>query len=84
MDYGAILEQAQAEADVILWDGGNNDMPFYKPDLTIVVADPLRVGNELSYYPGEANLRMADVVIINKIDSAEPTAVDQLARNIRR
>ena len=58
VDYGAILEQAQAEADVILWDGGNNDMPFYKPDLAIVVADPLRVGNELSYYPAEANLRM--------------------------
>jgi len=83
VDYGAILEQAQAEADVILWDGGNNDMPFYTPDLHIVVADPLRVGNELSYYPAEANLRMADVVIINKIDSAEPAAVDQLRANIR-
>ena len=84
VDYGAILEQAQAEADVILWDGGNNDMPFYKPDLAIVVADPLRVGNELTYYPAEANLRMADVVIINKIDSAEPKAVDQLRANIRK
>ncbi len=83
VDYGAILEQAQAEADVILWDGGNNDMPFYKPDLAIVVADPLRVGNELSYYPAEANLRMADVVIINKIDSAEPAAIDKLRDNIR-
>jgi predicted GTPase len=83
VDYGAILEQAQAEADVILWDGGNNDMPFYKPDLAIVVADPLRVGHELSYYPAEANLRMADVVIINKIDSAEPKAVDRLRENVR-
>jgi predicted GTPase len=83
VDYGAILEQAQAEADVILWDGGNNDMPFYKPDLAIVVADPLRVGNELSYYPAEANLRMADVVIINKIDSAEPAAIHKLRDNIR-
>ncbi len=83
VDYGAILEQAQAEADVILWDGGNNDMPFYKPTLAIVVADPLRVGNELTYYPAEANLRMADVVIINKIDSAEPSAVNQLRANIR-
>ncbi len=84
VDYGAILEQAQAEADVILWDGGNNDMPFYEPDLAIVVADPLRVGNELSYYPAEANLRMADVIVINKIDSAEPRAVDQLRANIRK
>ena len=84
VDYGAILEQAQAEADVILWDGGNNDMSFYKSDLSIVVADPLRVGNELSYYPAEANLRMADVIIINKIDSAEPKAVDQLRANIRK
>ena len=84
VDYQAILEQAQAEADVILWDGGNNDMPFYKPDVAIVVADPLRVGNELTYYPAEANLRMADVVIINKIDSAEPKAVDTLRANIRK
>jgi predicted GTPase len=84
VDYGAILEQAQAEADVILWDGGNNDLPFYRPDMAIVVADPLRVGNELSYYPAEANLRMADVIIINKIDSAEPKAVEQLRANIRK
>ncbi|HOC18541.1 MAG TPA: cyclic 2,3-diphosphoglycerate synthase [Vicinamibacterales bacterium] len=84
VDYGAILEQAQAEADVVIWDGGNNDMPFYRPDLAIVVADPLRVGNELSYYPAEANLRMADVVVINKIDSAEPAAVKALRDNIRK
>ncbi|MHB8877319.1 MAG: cyclic 2,3-diphosphoglycerate synthase [Myxococcaceae bacterium] len=83
VDYGAIIEQAQAEADVILWDGGNNDLPFYKPDLHIVVADPLRVGNELCYYPAEANLRMADVVIINKIDSADSASINQLRQNIR-
>ncbi len=83
VDYAAILEQAEKEADIILWDGGNNDMPFYKPDLNIVVADPLRVGNELSYYPSEANLRMADVVIINKIDSADPADVHELRENIR-
>ena len=61
VDYEAILRQAEAEADVILWDGGNNDMPFYRPDLHIVVADPLRPGHELAYYPGETNVRMADV-----------------------
>jgi predicted GTPase len=83
VDYAAILEQAEKEADIILWDGGNNDMPFYKPDLNIVVADPLRVGNELEYYPSEANLRLADVVIINKIDSADPSEVHELRENIR-
>jgi len=83
VDYAAILEKAEKEADVILWDGGNNDMPFFKPDLNIVVADPLRVGNELSYYPSEANLRLADVVIINKIDSADPSEVHELRENIR-
>jgi predicted GTPase len=84
VDYGDILAQAQAEADVILWDGGNNDTPFYKSDLHIVVADPLRVGNELTYYPGETNLRMADVVVINKIDTADIAAVNQLRANIRK
>jgi predicted GTPase len=83
VDYGDILAQAQAEADVILWDGGNNDTPFYKADLHIVVADPLRVGNELTYYPGETNLRMADVVVINKIDTADIAAVNKLRANIR-
>lgn len=82
VDYAAILEQAERDADVIIWDGGNNDLPFYTPDLHIVVADPLRVGNELSYYPSEANLRLADVVIINKIDSATPSQVDALRANI--
>ena len=70
VDYGQILEQAQAECDVLLWDGGNNDLPFYKPDIHIVVADPLRAGHETSYYPGEVNLRMADVIVVNKMDSA--------------
>ncbi|MEX1169125.1 MAG: cyclic 2,3-diphosphoglycerate synthase [Chloroflexota bacterium] len=76
VDYGAILEQAEPEADVILWDGGNNDFPFYRPDLYVVVADPLRPGDETAYHPGETNVRMADVVIINKIDSADPAAID--------
>jgi predicted GTPase len=84
VDYGAILERAQSEADIVLWDGGNNDTSFYVPDLTIVVADPLRVGNELTYYPGETNLRLADVVIINKVDTADLAAVNALRSNIRR
>jgi predicted GTPase len=83
VDYAAILARAEAEADIILWDGGNNDLPFFVPDLHIVVADPLRVGNELSYYPGETNLRMADVVIINKIDTADLGAIERLRDNIR-
>ncbi len=82
VDYGAILEQAEKDADIIVWDGGNNDLPFYVPDLHIVVADPLRAGNELTYYPSEANLRLADIVIINKIGSAEPEKVDLLRANI--
>lgn len=71
VDYEAILRQAELEADVVLWDGGNNDLPFYKPDLHIVVADPHRAGHELSYWPGVANFRMADVIIINKVDTAD-------------
>ena len=71
VDYEAILRQAEQEADVIVWDGGNNDLPFYKPDLHIVVVDPHRPGHELSYHPGEANLRMAHVVVINKVDTAD-------------
>ena len=77
VDYEAILRQAETEADVILWDGGNNDFPFYRPDLLIVVVDPLRAGDETGFHPGETNLRMADVVVINKIDSAEPGAVER-------
>src|SRR5688572_32970211 len=71
------LEQAQAEADVLLWDGGNNDLPFYLPDVHIALVDPLRVGHETRYHPGEANLRRADVILINKMDSSTP---DQVAR----
>jgi predicted GTPase len=78
VDYGDILAQAQAECDVLIWDGGNNDLPFYTPDVHIVVADPLRAGHETSYYPGEANLRMADVVVINKMDSASAEQVHAL------
>ena len=76
VDYEAILRQAETEADVILWDGGNNDFPFYRPDLFVVVADPLRPGDESRFHPGETNARMADVVIINKVDSADRAAVE--------
>jgi predicted GTPase len=82
VDYGDILEQAQAECDVLLWDGGNNDLPFYMPTVHVVVADPLRVGHETRYHPGETNLRMADVVVINKMDSASADQVDALIRTI--
>ncbi|NMM23186.1 MAG: GTPase [Phycicoccus sp.] len=84
VDYGQILEQAQAECDVLLWDGGNNDLPFYKPDIHIVVADPLRAGHETSYYPGEVNLRMADVIVINKMDSASTEQVSALMDSIHQ
>ena len=83
VDYGDILEQAQAECDVLLWDGGNNDLPFYAPDVHVVVADPLRAGHETSYHPGEANLRMADAIVINKMDSAMPEQVSALMDTIR-
>ncbi|HET9722912.1 MAG TPA: cyclic 2,3-diphosphoglycerate synthase [Actinomycetota bacterium] len=82
VDYGAILEQAQAECDVLLWDGGNNDLPFYRPTINVVVADPLRAGHETTYHPGEANVRMADVVVVNKMDSASVEQVDALLRTI--
>jgi predicted GTPase len=82
VDYDAILTQAEQEADVIVWDGGNNDFPFFAPDLLIVVVDPLRAGHELLYHPGEANLRMADVVVVNKIDSADPHDVQAVIANI--
>jgi predicted GTPase len=87
VDYEAILREAEKDpsgCDVILWDGGNNDFSFYKPDLTITVADPHRPGNEVSYYPGEVNLRMADVVVINKMDSAAPEGIQIVRDNIRR
>jgi predicted GTPase len=83
VDYEAILRQAEQEADVIVWDGGNNDLPFYQPDLLIVVADPLRPGHELGYHPGETNLRMADVVVINKIDTAAAHDVEAVVRSVQ-
>jgi predicted GTPase len=83
VDYADILEAAAREADVLVWDGGNNDLPFYRPALHVVVADPLRLGNELAYHPGEANLRMADVVVINKIDSADLAAIETLRDHVR-
>ncbi|MDX9789657.1 MAG: cyclic 2,3-diphosphoglycerate synthase [Candidatus Kapabacteria bacterium] len=83
VDYEAILHEAEKEADVIIWDGGNNDMSFYKPDLLIVVVDPLRPGHEIGYYPGEVNLRTADVVVVNKIDSAYPEDIEEVLDNIR-
>jgi predicted GTPase len=82
VDYRGILDRAEHEADVIVWDGGNNDVPFFAPDLHICVADALRPGHELRYHPGETNLRMADVVVINKVDSAEAAAVAAVAANV--
>jgi predicted GTPase len=83
VDYEKILREAEKESDVIVWDGGNNDMPFYKPDLNIVVADPHRPGHELTYHPGETNIRMADVVIVNKVDTADPEKVKLVKENIK-
>lgn len=84
VDYKAILENAEKEADIILWDGGNNDFSFIKPDLEIVVADPHRPGHELMYHPGETNFRRAQVLVVNKIDSSEKEKLDELLRNIKR
>ncbi len=83
VDYEAILREAEKEADVIVWDGGNNDMPFYKPDVMITVADPHRPGHELEYYPGEANVHLADIVVINKVDTADYFDIDEVRQNIR-
>lgn len=83
VDYEKILRRAEAEADIVLWDGGNNDYAFYQPDLLIVVADPHRAGHETTYHPGETNLRMADVVVINKIETAEPENVNRVRASIR-
>jgi predicted GTPase len=83
VDYHRILEEAEAEADVIVWDGGNNDLPFYRPDLHIVVVDPHRPGHELRYHPGETNLRMADVIVINKVDTADNANVITVQQNAR-
>jgi len=82
VDYEAILRQAEQEADVVIWDGGNNDVPFYRPDLYIVVADPHRAGHEMRYHPGEANLRAADVVVINKVDTAGPRRIAEVRTNV--
>src|SRR3970040_867491 len=82
VDYAAVLELAQAECDVLVWDGGNNDLPFFRPDVHVVVVDPLRAGDELAYHPGEANLRLADVVVVNKVDSAERDAVARVVANV--
>ena len=83
VDYEKIIRQAEAEVDIVLWDGGNNDFPFYVSDLQIVVADPHRPGHESTYYPGETNARLADVFVINKVDTADPDAVIQLRENLR-
>ncbi len=87
VDYQAILDEAEKDpegCDVILWDGGNNDFPFYTPDLMITVADPHRAGHEVAYYPGEVNMRIADVVIINKVDSASPEGIETVRQNTRK
>lgn len=83
IDYGRILEEAEKEADVIVWDGGNNDTPFYFPDVHIVLFDPHRPGHELLYYPGETNMLMADIAIINKVDTAPPDNVEKVRSNIQ-
>jgi predicted GTPase len=82
VDYEAILRAAEVEADIVIWEGGNNDFPFFAPDLFVVIADPLRAGHEMRYHPGEANLRMADVVVINKLDSATPEQLAEVKANI--
>jgi predicted GTPase len=84
VDYAQILAQLEAESDVVLWDGGNNDGPFLRPDLLIVVADALRPGHELAYYPGETNFRRADVIVINKVAGAAPGALDEIRAHARR
>jgi len=84
VDYEAILREAEKEADVILWDGGNNDFPFYKSDLEIVVVDPHRAGHELLYYPGETNFRRADVIIVNKMDTAPKEGIEKVLDNIKK
>ncbi|MGD8979865.1 MAG: cyclic 2,3-diphosphoglycerate synthase [candidate division WOR-3 bacterium] len=84
VDYGKILKQAEKISDIIVWDGGNNDLSFYESNLHIVVVDPFRVGDESTYHPGETNVRMADVVLINKVDTAPRSSIDKLKENIRR
>lgn len=83
VDYGRVLEQAEKEAEIVVWDGGNNDTPFYRPDVHIVIFDPHRPGHELSYYPGEVNMRMAHIAVVNKVDSAPAEAVERVRSAIR-
>ncbi|HDS59584.1 MAG TPA: GTPase [Thermoplasmatales archaeon] len=83
VDYERILREAEKEADVIIWDGGNNDFAFYRPDLYITIVDPHRAGHELAYYPGEVNVRMADVVIVNKVDTADEKDIQQVENNVK-
>lgn len=83
VDYERVLRAAEERADMIVWDGGNNDYPFFRADLYITVVDPHRPGHELSYYPGETNLRLADVIVINKMDTARPADIDQVRQNVR-
>ena len=83
VDYGRILKQAEKISDIIVWDGGNNDLPFYQPDLHIVVVDPFRAGDEMTYHPGETNVRLADVVLINKVDTASRSSIELLKDNIK-
>ncbi len=82
VDYAAVLELAQTESDILIWDGGNNDLPFFRPDLHVVVTDPLRAGHEVTYHPGETNLLRADVVVVNKVDSADQHDVERVLRHI--
>jgi predicted GTPase len=83
VDYGDILHEAEKEADIIIWDGGNNDFPFYRPNYHITVVDPLRPGHEIGYFPGEVNFRRADAIVINKIESAHPEDIEAIRENIR-
>jgi predicted GTPase len=83
VDYGKILKEAEKESDIIIWDGGNNDFPFYVPDLWITIADPHRLGHETTYYPGHTNLIASDIIVINKVDTADPEAVRSLVQTIK-
>jgi predicted GTPase len=84
VDYEKILRQAEKEADVIIWDGGNNDLPFYKTDFHIVIADAKRPGHEISYYPGETNVRLADLILINKVKTAKKSDIRLIEKNIKK
>ncbi len=83
VDYQDIIDSAEKEADIVIWDGGNNDYPFYVPSKHIVIVDPHRVGHGLSYYPGETNVRLADIVIISKVNTADPENVKKIRENVR-